>query len=144
MENYALAAHTRLKDWEVLSDAKQKVAAIHMGGIYIECLLKGMICSSHSVVQGNTQGQWNVDGNLYNRPSHALTGGSYSQILTDLYDDMPNDVELALEFITKPKSISYIDYRYKAETEVTDLEYQEWLDQFIILFDYLYNKMQEI
>ena len=51
-------------DWEVLSkgENRRKACSIHLGGIYIECLLKGMLCSQCSVTAGTNQSQWIING----------------------------------------------------------------------------------
>ena len=95
LENYEGAAEARLQDWEALSSGRRKVGAIHFGGIYIECLLKSIICSEHGVLDG-APGKWVVDGSVVARPRHVLSDPFYRYILTDLYDYMPCDVLAAL------------------------------------------------
>jgi hypothetical protein len=58
------AAVSRFDDWEVLSkgENRRKACSIHLGGIYIECLLKGMLCSQCSVTAGTNQSQWIING----------------------------------------------------------------------------------
>lgn len=142
MEDYQKAADTRLSDWEVLCREKRKSGAIHLGGIYIECLLKSMICQMYPVLeQGN---RWVAGSKAYSRPSHALTSSQYTYWLNDIYDDMPSDVEEALEYITEPESIRYIDYRYRDESSVTDEVYDKWQEYFVCLFDYLEQKKSEV
>lgn len=146
MENFEDAAVSRLSDWEILSQKQHKVGAIHFGGIYIECLLKGIICCKYHVTDGATNGKWDVDGIERTRPSHGLTAPAYRQLLSDLYDDMPDEVFDALECVSCPGSAneSYIDYRYIPEDEVTDVFYDNWLDNFISVFDYLEQKKHEV
>lgn len=144
MENYEEAAESRLKDWEILNEEGRKAGTIHFGGIYIECLLKSMICGEHNVEDGVKRNCWKVDGSDINRPSHSLTAQPYLNLLQDLYDDMPADVENSLEYITYPENISYIDYRYISERTVTDEVYQRWIESFICVFLYLDCKKQEI
>ena len=64
MEKYEEAAVSRFDDWEVLSkgENRRKACSIHLGGIYIECLLKGMLCSQCSVTAGTNQSQWIING----------------------------------------------------------------------------------
>lgn len=143
MENYADAAESRLKDWEQLNNAHRKVATIHIGGIYIECLLKGMICLAGDVTPGPRSDQWNVDGNVVTRPGHYLTDAPYRVLLEDLYDDMPEEVEHALAYVSSPENKNYIDYRYIQEDFVTDEVYEKWLSNFILIFDYLQDQKEE-
>jgi hypothetical protein len=46
MEDYQAAYVARVQDVEVLHDAGRKLAAMHMGGIAIECLLKYLVPKS--------------------------------------------------------------------------------------------------
>ena len=140
MENYADAAESRLKDWEQLNNAHRKVATIHIGGIYIECLLKGMICLDRHVTPGSRDSKWNVDGSEVPRPGHALTESPYRTLLEDLYDDMPENVERALAYVSSPENKNYIDYRYIQEDFVTDEMYEKWLNNFILIFEYLQDQ----
>lgn len=144
MENFVLAADSRLEDWEVLQREQRKIATIHLGGIYIECLLKGIICSKHCVVEGSRPGKWKIDGTERTRPSHDLTASEYRSVLTDIYDDMSEEVENALKYINEPECIEYIDYRYMGEDDVTQAIYDKWQEQFIKLFNYLHDKKHEI
>ena len=43
MEDYQSAFLQRHQDTEILHQSKRKIAAMHFGGITIECLLKSMI-----------------------------------------------------------------------------------------------------
>lgn len=144
MENFEEAADSRLEDWELLNKAHRKVGTIHCGGIYIECILKAMICQTYQVVQGAKGNKWIIDGQNADRPSHDLTGIHYRRWLGDMYDDMSQDVMDALEYITRPENEGYIDYRYFQETKVPEQNYSKWMECFVMLFDFLQEKMREI
>lgn len=81
MEDYSSAAEDRLADFNVLSNEKRKVCAIHIGGVYIECLLKAMLCCMNNVTAGSTVKKWRVNGVEVNRPSHILTVGTIRDFL---------------------------------------------------------------
>lgn len=142
MEDYAAAAQSRLKDWETLCDKKRKAGSIHLGGIYVECMLKGIICCCYTVQTNGVN--WIVNGNKKNRPGHFLTALQYRELLPELYDNMPDNVADALEYVSKPEDISYIDYRYIAEEDVADRNYDKWIEQFICIFDYLQQIKHEV
>lgn len=93
---------------------------------------------------GEKKGKWLVDGNEVPRPSHELLNFQYRNLLTDLYDCMPSDVESALRNISKPNGVSYIDYRYRDNLELSDMEYDKWLDDFVLVYDFLTEKKREI
>lgn len=142
MEKYEEAAESRFDDWEILSkgENRRKACSIHLGGIYIECLLKGMLCSQCSVTAGTNISQWIINGHTQKRPGHGLNINIYTSYLSDVYDDMSEDMLEALEYLDSPEGIGYIDYRYISEDEVDDQVFQKWMEKFIIIFGYLEQK----
>ena len=146
MEDYEKAAESRLNDWNALCDKNRKVGIIHMGGIYIECLLKAIICCKHTVALGSKPSKWKVDGlpDEVTRPSHDLKAQGYVTLLPDLYDDMSPDVEAALEYISEPYNMSYIDYRYIEDDLVSEEKFDTWMLHFIELYNYLREQMSEL
>lgn len=148
MEDYMEAAKTRLEDWERMDGCQRKVCAVHLGGIYIECLLKGIICSEYPTLQELSRNRWKaangVDIIETERPGHDLTSDDYGEWLEDLYDDMPPEVERNLAAVSRPEGKSYIDYRYCPERVLAPDRYEEWKDSFISVFDYISGKMAEM
>lgn len=146
MEKYEEAAESRFDDWEILSkgENRRKACSIHLGGIYIECLLKGMLCSQCSVTAGTNISQWIINGHTQKRPGHGLNINIYTSYLSDVYDNMSEDMLEALEYLDSPEGIGYIDYRYISEDEVDDQVFQKWMEKFIIIFGYLEQKKLEM
>lgn len=145
MEAFEKAAEARLDDWEVLNAKNRKVGTIHMGGIYIECLLKAMICCKYTVSDGR-RGKWRIDGftDEVSRPSHDLTSLQYTNLLKDIYDDMPENVMKSLEYISEPDGHGYIEYRYMQENLVSNQKLQTWMTHFIEIYNYLQDKLIEL
>ena len=147
MENYVQAAASRLDDWKVLSkrENRRKACTIHLGGIYIECLLKGMLCSQHKVEEIKKGTRWIIDEeNTQSRPNHGLNINLYTSFLSDVYDDMSEEMLEALRYLDSPEGIGYINYRYISEDEVDDKVFEKWMDKFIIIFGYLEKKKREM
>ena len=146
MEKYEEAAVSRFEDWEVLSkgENRRKACTIHLGGIYIECLLKGMLCSQCSVTEDTTGSRWIVNGDSYRRPGHGLNLNLYTSYLSDVYDDMPDETQEALEYLDSPEEIGYIDYRYICEDDIDEQVFEKWMEKFIIVFEYLEHKKCEV
>ena len=144
MENYIDAAESRFDDLNAFIKEERKVGSIHLGGIYIECLLKGMICMEHSVGDGPGSHKWIVDGLEMTRPGHVLHSPELVTLLDPLYDDMPDNILNALDYIAKPEGINYIDYRYIPEDNINMAIYDYWMEQFISVFNYLDQKKHEI
>lgn len=98
-----------------------------------------MICQLSVVTEGK-KGKvkiWIVDGEKKSRPSHDLLNVQYRELLPDVYDSMPSDVECALENVSKPNGVSYIDYRYSTDSELSGLNYDKWLDDFYLVYNFL-------
>lgn len=146
MEKYEEAAESRFDDWEKLSkgENRRKACLIHLGGIYIECLLKGMLCSQCSVTEGTNKSRWIINGNNQKRSGHGLNINIYTSYLSDVYDDMSEEMLEALEYLGSPEGIGYIDYRYISEDEVDDQMFEKWMEKFIIIFGYLEQKKLEM
>lgn len=98
MEDYEQAAASRLDDWEILSakEHRRKACSIHMGGIYLECLLKEMLCSLCSVMEGTRKTEWVIDGDIINRPGHSLILSIYTNYLST-EDMLKEEAELVLD-----------------------------------------------
>ena len=139
MEDFEKAAEARLGDWEVLNNTNRKVGMIHMGGIYIECLLKAMICCKYTVSDGSKVGRWYVDelSHEVSRPSHELTLDRYTNLLKE-------NVMNSLEYISEPDGYGYIDYRYMDEDFVSKQKLDIWMTHFIEIFSYLQEKLSEL
>lgn len=143
MENYEAAAKSRLTDWEILSSGRKKGGAIHFGGIVIECMLKGIICSEYPGIV-ETGNNW-TNGMIHtNRPSHNLNGLYYTTWLEDIYDDMTSDIEDDLGYVSMPDGKSYIDYRYIPEEDVADEVFEKWQDAFISVYCYIAEKKNDL
>jgi hypothetical protein len=56
---------------------------------------------------------------------------------------MPADIMCALEYISAPNNISYIDYRYISEDSISETDYDKWNEEFIRIFGYLHDKKHE-
>lgn len=143
MENYESVAKSRLKDWEVLSNEKKKVGAIHFGGIVIECMLKGIICSEYPGIVEDGH-NW-IDGAIStSRPSHDIDSTRYRTWLEDIYDDMTLDVSANLTYVAKPEGKSYIDYRYVPEEDVSDTVFEKWEEAFLSVYCYIIEKQNDL
>ncbi len=71
MEDYEAAFLQRTVDVEVLNTAGRRTAAMHFGGIAIECLLKYLIFTS---LPESAKWEWktatNDPGHTFNNPKH--------------------------------------------------------------------------
>ena len=127
MEDYQSAFIDRHLDTETLCQSRRKVAAMHFGGVTIECLLKAMIFAS--LPRGATQ-EWMTDS--YD-PGHTFTnpGHSYEEALKR-HNRLKSRVENFpqarkwLDEVEKPIGQHFIHMRYSG-IEPDDPNYKRWL-----------------
>ncbi len=125
MEDYHGAFLQRFKDTEVLHTSSRKVAAMHLGGVTIECLLKSMILAA---LPKNVNREWKTDSN---NPGHTISNPGHSlqealkrhNRLNSRIDKFP-EVRRWIERVENPNQ-HFINMRY-VDTEPNDLEYKEW------------------
>lgn len=130
MEDYQAAFIQRHTDTETLDKSGRKVAAMHFGGVTIECLLKAMIFAS--LRKGATQ-EWRTD--CYD-PGHTITnpGHSYPEALkrhNRLRSRIDNfqEVRKWLDEVENPIGQHFIDMRYSG-IEPDDESYKRWLNAY--------------
>ena len=131
MEDYQAAFIERHIDTETLSKSGRKVAAIHFGGISIECLLKAIIFAS-----------------LPKDMSKDLRTHSYTALLKQnnklksRIDKFP-EVRKWLEEVENPISQHFIDMRYSCN-EPDDESYKRWLNAYQRLRGWLQTQATQL
>lgn len=136
MEDYQSAFMQRHSDTETLHNCQRKIAAMHFGGITIECLLKSMIMAS---LPRGASHEWKTDSNS---PGHTITnpGHSYTEALNrhnrlkSRIDKFP-EVRKWLEQVETPGQ-HFIDMRYCC-SEPNHTSYKNWLDKYQRLLQWL-------
>jgi hypothetical protein len=113
MEDYQAAFIQRHIDTETL-DSRRKVAAMHFGGVTIECLIKAIICNTLPGVTGQN-----------------LMTHSYTELLKQhnklkyRIDNFPQG-RIWLHQVENPMGQHFIDMRY-CGLEPDELNYRKWL-----------------
>ena len=74
MEDYQAAFLERFYDTKKSYESKRKIAAMHFGGITIECLLKAIIFAT---LPNSATKEWKTDNN---NPGHTFTNPGHSYI----------------------------------------------------------------
>ena len=141
MEDYHSAFMERHLDTETLCQSGRKVAAMHFGGVTIECLLKAMIFAS--LPRGATQ-EWMTDS--YD-PGHTFTnpGHDYREALKRLnrlrsrIDKLPK-VQILLDAVENPIGQHFIHMRYSG-IEPADPNYKRWLHAYKSLNEWLQKQI---
>ena len=145
MEDYQSAFLQRHKDTEILcSRPTRKVAAMHFGGVTIECLLKSMILAS--LPKGASR-EWKTDDNS---PGHTITNPRHSfqdalKRHNRLHTRVQNLPEVMKWLITveNPKNQHFIDMRYSSN-EPNDEDYKQWLSAYMSLIGWLQKQATQL
>mgnify|MGYP001806162773 CR=1 FL=1 len=137
MEDYQAAFLERHKDTETLDSSARKVAAMHLGGVTIECLLKWMILDS---LPKGAKREWKTD---FNNPQHTITNPGHSfQDALKRHNKLHNRVQKFpqvmkwLNTVENPNNQHFIDMRYSSR-EPNDPDYKEWRLAYNRLIDWL-------
>ena len=144
MEDYQSAFLQRHQDTEILCESNRKIAAMHFGGITIECLLKSMILASVSSQEWKTKS--NNPGHTITNPGHSLTAALKSNNrLSSRVHNYP-DVIKWINIVEKPvenPSQNFIDMRYSS-SEPNDDKYKEWLSAYTGLKQWLQKQATQL
>ncbi|MEC4814269.1 MAG: hypothetical protein SAK29_13490 [Scytonema sp. PMC 1069.18] len=143
MEDYQSVFQERRIDTEILSKSTRKVAAMHFGGVTIECLLKAMIFTT---LPKSASLEWKTDSN---NPGHTITnpGHSYIEALkrhNRLYSRVQKfpDVMKWLNEVEHP-SQNFIDMRYCCN-EPDEESYKRWLTTYQRLIAWLEKQSTQL
>lgn len=146
MEDYQAAFMQRHLDTEILcrKESERRVAAMHFGGVTIECLLKAMIFAT--LPKGATQ-EWKIDST---NPGHTITnpGHSYTEALKrhnrlkSRIDNYP-EVQKWLTEVENPNSQNFINMRY-CVFEPDDESYKRWLKAYRSLKGWLQKQATQL
>jgi len=137
MEDYQAAFLERYSDTEILDKSGRKIAAMHFGGVTIECLLKAMIFAT---LPNSATKEWKTDNN---NPGHTFTnpGHSYTEALKrhnklkSRIDKLPQ-IRKWLDEIENPIGQHFIDIRYSS-IEVNNENYKSWFNTYQKLIGWL-------
>lgn len=143
MEDYQSAFIHRHADTEELHRARRKIAAMHFGGITIECLLKSMIVAT---LPKKAIREWKTDSN---DPGHTITNPGHSYIealkrhnrLKSRVEKIPK-VREWLDEVENP-SQNFIDMRYCC-SEPDDANYKRWLYAYQNLYKWLQKQATQL
>ena len=137
MEDYQAAFLERYSDTKKLHESGRKIAAMHFGGITIECLLKAMIFAT---LPNSATKEWKT---YENNPGHTFTnpGHSYSEALKRhnklRYKIAQRPyVKEWLDQVEKPIGQNFIDIRYCA-IEADNINYESWFKTYTKLIGWL-------
>src|SRR5579859_2564088 len=136
MEDYYAAFLQRATDVTVLDKNGRRTAAIHLGGVAIECLLKHLLFIS---LPDDARKEWKT---ATNDPGHTVTnpGHKYEEALRR-HNRLRSSIQqhpfvLAwLNTVERPEG-HFIDMRY-ASKEPSNEKYKRWMESYQSIRDWL-------
>jgi hypothetical protein len=144
MENYEIAYQNRLSDIEVLlsSSKKRGTAAIHLGGVAVECRLKALIILYHRISKWDDLSRRPKDAKLGQpiaRTGHSLIGAV--KVMPDMYAKAKADPLFLkhlnnINFPTGATAIDFIALRY-ASTDIVEPTISTWQESFKYVLGWL-------
>lgn len=143
MEDYQAAFLQRHTDTETLCVSSRKMAAMHFGGMTVECLLKSIIMAS--LPKGAVR-EWKTDSN---HPGHTLTNPKHNfQDALKRHNRLNARVQRFPEVIkwlsiVENPSQHFIDLRYSGD-EPNDTEYKRWLSAYQSLNRWLQKQAPQL
>ncbi|WP_017306759.1 hypothetical protein [Spirulina subsalsa] len=144
MEDFAGASLARKKDAETLLNLENhNIAALHLGGISIECRLKSLLASYHSISEWDEKSRRKKDSMFnqqINNPGHSLT--TSLRHMPELFKLAKSDQQLlnhlnCLVYPLGATSVDYISLRYVAQA--SPIQGNEWKKS----FDYVYGWLKK-
>jgi hypothetical protein len=142
MEDYQAAYQQRKQDVEALMAAQRCTAAMHFGGVAIECLLKAIILAAHPP---GVQMEWKTETR---DPGHTITnpGHNYwdavlrNNRLRDQFQNFP----AAKKWLNQVESPGkhFIDMRYDGRAPDEE-KYKEWKKAYKSLEGWLSRRVSQ-
>lgn len=144
MEDYQSAFIERHIDTQTLSQSGRKVAAMHFGGVTIECLLKAIIFAS--LPRGATQ-EWMTEsydpGHTFTNPGHSYIEAlrRHNRLRSRIYNSP--QVRKWLDEVENPIGQHFINMRYSG-IEPDDPNYKRWLNAYQSLKGWLLKQATQL
>lgn len=142
MEDFQAAFFARHQGVVALHDKKRFIAAMHMGGVAVECLLKAMLCAK---LPSNASGEreWKTDSN---DPGHTIGNPGHSHLRAlryhqSLYRRVMQGNQHVLQWLDKVQNpqCHFIDMRYVGQ-EPDEGKYHTWYDAYHKLIGWLHHQ----
>jgi hypothetical protein len=126
MEDYQSAFLQRCEETKILQDNDRKIAAMHWGGVTIECLLKAMILAAASSHEWKTEDS--DPGHMITNPGHSLIEAlKRHNKLHHRVKSSPHVIKWISRVETPSKH--FIDMRYSS-SELNEDDYKKWLSAY--------------
>jgi hypothetical protein len=143
MEDYDAAFLSRHQDTDILNSNARSIAAMHFGGVTIECLLKSIILNN---LPASASREWKTDNN---DPKHTITNPGHDlqealkrcNKLRSRVDKFPQ-VRKWIDTVQTPQQ-HFIDMRYSSN-ELKEADYKQWLSAYQSLKNWLQKQATQL
>jgi hypothetical protein len=125
MEDFQSAYVERDKDTRVLHDSERKIAAMHLGGVTVECLLKALILSTVPKAQRTWKTDDHDPGHTVTNPGHSFEAALKRNNTLRHRVSQNSTVKNWIKIVESPNSQHFIDMRYSTNVP-HDKDYKEW------------------
>jgi len=141
MDDYPTAFISRCLDTKQLYNQNRKIAAMHLGGITIECLLK-KVCFIYHGLSDWEQVSKRTGKIIYN-PKHRLS--VLISLINSLYIRASYNQQImdALKKVQEPCGLDYILWRYQGN-EPGKAEFDDWYKSYLTLLKWLLVQIKTI
>lgn len=143
MENYSSAASHRYSEAQILLAHSKYVAAVHMGGVSIECKLKELLIIYHRITNWSDKSQRLKDpkyGSVINRPGHGLL--ECLKKMDALYSRAKTDSNFIrhMDRLRHPRGggMDFIELRYFGG-ELTTQEIDDWRESYRYVWGWIHK-----
>lgn len=134
MENYSAAANNRYSEAQILLNHLKYVAAIHLGGVSVECRLKELLVIYHRINNWDEKSKRLKDprfGSVIARPGHGLL--DCLKKMDALYNRAKTDSNFIkhMDRLRFPRGadVDFIELRYFGG-ELTQQEVDNWRESY--------------
>lgn len=141
MDNYPLAFISRCLDTKRLYSQERKIAAMHLGGITIECFLKKTCFVYHGITDW---GQVSVrTRSIINNPKHRIF--NLIRIISSLHTRANASPQImdAIRKVQEPCGMDYILWRYQG-LEPSQAHFDDWYNSYHMLLKWLIAQVKTI
>jgi hypothetical protein len=143
MEDYDSAFLARQQDTGILRNKNRCTAAMHFGGVTIECFLKSIILNN--LPRGASR-EWKTDAN---NPNHTITNPGHDfqdalrrcNRLNSRVQKFPQVIQW-INIVESPQG-HFIDMRYSGN-EPSEADYKQWLSAYDSLSGWLQKQATQL
>lgn len=141
MEDYRSAFIHRCIDTKEMYKNNRKIAAMHMGGITLECLLKDALVKYHGISGWKMNSK--LSGSIIRNPGHKLNLAITDIPKLELRANSNPAIMKLFNEVQQPTGAEFIDLRYLG-MEPDQAIYDQWYKSYMTLLQWLIIQLKTI